>query len=352
MRVALIAPGPGAVGGQEAQAAAIQNHLMAEGHQVTRIPIDPLFPSSLSWLRRWPYVRTLLNQALYVPSLRRLREADVAHAFSASFWSFLLAPTPAIAAARHYRKRVVLHYHSGEAEAHLERWGLLVHPFLRWADDIVVPSEYLREIFARHGHRAHVIRNIVDTGRFRFRDRPPLKPRFLSARNLEPHYRVDVTIRAFSILKKRYPEATLTVAGSGSEENRLRDLAAGIGGGGVRFVGALGPPQMPALYDDADIFMNASAVDNQPVSVLEAFAAGLPVVSTATGDLANIIRHRTTGLLVPPADPEAMAGAASYFLGNPNRARFIARAARKEAEKYSWESVRESWLAVYTGGAA
>jgi glycosyltransferase involved in cell wall biosynthesis len=161
-----------------------------------------------------------------------------------------------------------------------------------------------------------------------------------------------VTIRAFSILKKRYPEATLTVAGSGSEENRLRDLAAGIGGGGVRFVGALGPPQMPALYDDADIFMNASAVDNQPVSVLEAFAAGLPVVSTATGDLANIIRHRTTGLLVPPADPEAMAGAASYFLGNPNRARSIARAARKEAEKYSWESVRESWLAVYTGGAA
>ena len=352
MRVALIAPGPGAVGGQEVQAAAIQNHLKAEGHQVTRIPIDPRFPSSLSWLRRWPYARTLLNQALYVPSLRCLRDADVAHAFSASFWSFLLAPTPAIAAARHYRKRVVLHYHSGEAEAHLERWGPLVHPFLRWVDDIVVPSEYLREIFARHGHRAQVIRNIVDTSRFRYRDRLPLKPRLLSARNLEPHYRVDVTIRAFSILKKRYPEATLTVAGAGSEAARLRELAAEIGGGGVRFVGGLAPRQMPALYEEADIFMNASAVDNQPVSVLEAFAAGLPVVSTATGDLANIIRHRTTGLLVPLADPEAMAGAASYFLGNPKRARSIARTARLEAEKYTWESVRKSWLAVYTGRPA
>ena len=349
MRVALIAPGPGSVGGQEVQAAAIQNHLKAEGHQVTRIPIDPRFPASLSWLRRWPYARTLLNQALYVPSLRRLREVDVAHAFSASFWSFLLAPTPAIAVARHYGKRVVLHYHSGEAETHLARWGLLVHPFLRRVDEIVVPSEYLKEVFERHGHRARVIRNIVDTGRFRFRDRPPLQPRFLSTRNLEAHYRVDVTIRAFSQLKKRYPEATLTVAGSGREEQRLRILAEALGAGGVRFIGAIDPARMPALYEEADILLNASAVDNQPVSVLEAFAAGLPVVSTATGDLGNIIRHRTTGLLVPVADPEAMASAASYFLGNPNRAHSIARSARQEAEKYSWEHVRKSWLAVYAG---
>jgi glycosyltransferase involved in cell wall biosynthesis len=352
MRVALIAPGPGSTGGQEVQAAAIQDRLREEGHQVTRIPIDPVFPSPLSWLRRWPYARTVLNQALYVPSLRRLREVDVVHTFSASFWSFLLAPTPAIAVARHYRKRVVLHYHSGEAEAHLARWGLLVHPFLRWVDEIVVPSQYLKDVFARHGHRARVIRNIVDTARFRYRDRPPLKPHFLSARSLEPHYRVDMTIRAFSELKKRYPEATLTVAGSGSEEKRLRGLARALGGNGVRFIGAVDQRQMPALYEAADILLNASVVDNQPVSVLEAFAAGLPVVSTATGDLANIIHHRTTGLLVPPADPEAMASAASYLLENPNRAQFITRSARQEAEKYSWASVRDSWLAVYTGRAA
>jgi L-malate glycosyltransferase len=349
MRVALIASGPGSTGGQEVQAAALQDRLREEGHQVTRIPIDPSFPPSLLWVRRWPYARTLINQALYVPSLKRLREVDVAHIFSASFWSFLLAPAPAIAVARLYRKRVVLHYHSGEAEAHLARWGLLVHPLLRWVDDIVVPSEYLKEVFARHGHRARVIRNIVDTERFRYRDRPPLRPRFLSARSLEPHYRVDVTIRAFSQLKARYPEATLTVAGSGSQEKHLRSLAAAVGGGGVRFAGAVDPREMPELYEEADILLNASVVDNQPVSVLEAFAAGLPVVSTATGDLANLIRHRTTGLLVPREDPTAMADAATYLLGNPNRAQMIARSARQEAEKYCWESVRSSWLAVYAG---
>ena len=141
MRVALIASGPGSLGGQEVQAAALQDRLREEGHQVTRIPIDPRFPRPLSWVRRWPYARTLVNQALYLPSLRRLRRVDVVHIFSASFWSFLLAPAPAIVASRLFGKRVVLHYHSGEAEEHLSRWGLLVHPFLRLVDDIVVPSE-------------------------------------------------------------------------------------------------------------------------------------------------------------------------------------------------------------------
>jgi len=352
MRVALIAPGPGALGGQEVQAAALQDRLRNDGHRVTRIPIDPRFPRLLSWVRRWPCARTLLNQAMYIPSLGRLRGVDVVHVFSASFWSFLLAPAPAIVASRFFGKRVVLHYHSGEAESHLARWGLLVHPFLRRVDDIVVPSEYLREVFARHGHRARVIRNIVDTGRFRYRERPPLRPRFLSARNLEPHYRVDVTIRAFSRLKMRYPGATLTVAGSGSQEKHLRGLVAALGAEGVRFAGPVDPRRMPELYEEADILLNASVVDNQPVSVLEAFAAGLPVVSTASGDLANLIRHRTTGLLVPREDPEAMADAASYLLGNPNRALLIARSARQEAEKYCWENVRSSWLAVYAGRPA
>jgi L-malate glycosyltransferase len=117
----------------------------------------------------------------------------------------------------------------------------------------------------------------------------------------------------------------------------------------VRFAGAVDPLRMPELYEEADILLNASVVDNQPVSVLEAFAAGLPVVSTASGDLVNLIRHRTTGLLVPREDPEAMVDAASYLLRNPNRAQLIARSARQEAEKYSWGRVRNSWLAVYAG---
>lgn len=348
MRIALIAAGIDILGGQGVQAKALVENLRKDGYEVAFIPINPRFPIGLQWLRRYPYARTLLNQTLYLPSLLSLRHADVAHIFSASYWSFVLAPLPAIVAARCFRKRVVLHYHSGEAEHHLARWGIFVHPWLRLVQEIVVPSEYLRNVFMRHGYPVRVIRNIVDTSNFRYRERMPLRPRLLSTRNLEPYYRVDNTLKAFALLKRRYPEATLTIAGYGSEEGRLRRLAGSLETDGIRFVGRVEPSGISRLYEQADLFVNSSVVDNQPVSVLEAFAAGLPAVSTGTGDIAAMVRHGETGLLVPTEDPETMAKAVMTLLENPDRARIMARRARREVENYNWPAVREAWAAVYS----
>ena len=350
--IALVAASPDILGGQGVQATALAAALRAEGVAVTFIPIDPRFPSGLRWLRRRRYVRTLLNEMLYLPSLARFRRADVAHIFSASYWSFLLAPAPAITMARALRKRVILHYHSGEAEDHLARWGALVHPWLRLVDEIVVPSDYLREVFARHGYRARVIRNIVDLSRFRYRERTPLRPRLLSTRNFEHHYRVDTTLKAFALLKRRYPGATLTVAGHGSGESGLRRMADRLGVDGIRFAGRVEPEAMPALCDQADIFVNSSVVDNQPVSILEAFASGLPVVSTATGDIKAMVRGGETGVLVPSGAPEETARAVATLLEQPQRALLMARRARMEVGEYAWPSVREAWAAAYAGGAA
>jgi glycosyltransferase involved in cell wall biosynthesis len=351
-RVAFVAPTLDILGGQGVQAAELIAGLRRDGVAVDVIPINPPFPRPLGWLRRRRYARTLVNQALYLPSLARLRRADVVHVFSASYWSFLLAPAPAIMAARALGKRVVLNYRSGEADDHLEHWGALVHPWLSRVDEIVVPSEYLRGVFARHGYRARVIRNVVDTGHFRFRERSPLRPRLLSTRNLEPYYRVDTTLRAFGLLRARHPEATLTVAGYGSLEASLRRLARETGGDAVRFVGRVERASVPALYDAEDIFVNASVLDNQPVSVLEALAAGLPVVSTGVGDIPALVRHGDTGLLVPPEDPPALAAAVTLLLEQPARARELARRGRALVGAFAWPRVREAWAAVYAGEAA
>ena len=351
-RVAMVAPSLDIVGGQGVQAQALLDALRRDGWDAWRVPIDPAFPTGLRWLRDLPYARTLLNEALYLPSLRGLRPADTVHVFSASYWSFLLAPVPAMAAARRWGKRVVLHYHSGEAEDHLGRWGRRVHPWLRLADEIVVPSEYLRDVFARHGYRTRVIPNVVDTSSFRFRPRHPLRPRFVSARNFESHYRVDNTLEAFAIVKRRHPGATLALAGGGSLEARLRERVFALGAPDVRFCGRRAPRDMPGFYDEADVFLNSSVVDNQPVSVLEAFAAGLPVISTATGDIGRMLRHGDTGLIVPADDPRAMASAATWLLERPGEALRMAQRARKEAEKYSWPAVREAWTETYLAGAA
>jgi len=344
-RIVIVAASLDLLGGHGVQAISLIGALAREGLPVTFLPINPVFPPGLRWIRGWPYLRTLVNQALYLPSLLRLRHADVVHVFSASYASFLLAPMPAMLMGRLLRRRVILHYHSGEAADHLARWGVFVHPWLKLADEIVVPSQYLANIFAAHGHATRVIPNIVSLTSFRYRDRSPLRPRLLSIRNLEPYYRVDVVLEAFARLKERLPEATLTVAGCGSEEARLKQMATP----GVRFVGRVEPADMPSLFEFSDVFVNASVVDNQPVSILEAFAAGLPVVSTPTGDISALVRHGQTGLLIPENDPDTLAAAVLALIERPLEALEFARASRREVSQFTWAAVRSCWLDVYGG---
>lgn len=348
-RVTMVAASLEILGGQGVQAFSLLERLQSEGHEVHFLPINPAFPAWLRALKRVPYLRTLVNQLLYLPSLCRLRHADTVHVFSASYWSFLLAPVPAMLAARALGKRVVLNYHSGEAEDHLQRWGRLVHPWLKLAHEIVVPSPYLKDVFARYGYRARVIRNVVDTTRFSYRERVPLRPRLLSVRNFEPHYRVANTLSAYVLLRQRYPDATLALAGYGSEEGELRRLAASLGADGIRFLGRVPPDSVQQVYADTDIFVNSSVVDNQPVSVLEACASGLPVVSTAAGDIPAMLRQGEAGVLVPPSNPAAMAEAIAALLENPARALALVRRARAEVERHTWPRIRAQWIEVYRG---
>jgi glycosyltransferase involved in cell wall biosynthesis len=347
-RIAIVAASLDILGGQGVQARSLVEALGRDGVPVVFVPINPRFPGGLRCIRRWRYLRTLVNQVLYVPSLLKLREADIVHAFSASYMSFLIATVPAMAVGRLLGKRVILHYHSGEASDHLAHWGVLVHPWLKLADEIVVPSEYLARVFADHQYATRVIPNVVNLARFEYRDRQPLRPRLLSTRNLEPYYRVDVILEAFALLKDRLPDATLVVAGQGSEEPRLKRMAPE----GVRFVGRVEPVQMPNLCASADVFVNASVVDNQPVSILEAFAAGLPVVSTSTGDITSLVRHGQTGLIVPHNDPPALAAAVIRLIERPLEALEMARAARRAVRWFSWPALRQLWDAVYTGADA
>jgi len=252
-------------------------------------------------------------------------------------------------AGRCFNKRVVLNYHSGEADDHLSHWGSLVHPWLRLAHDLVVPSRYLRMVFARHGYSARVVHNIVDVTRFRYQERAPLRPRILSTRNLDPYYRVDLVIEAFARFRREVPDAALTIAGYGSEERRLRDLATARGRESIRFVGRLDPGDMPRLYADHDIFVNASVLDNQPVSILEAFASGLPIVSTAVGDIPYLVRNGETGTLAS-ADPADLAGAIARVWNDPEGARAMARRGRAMLSRFTWQSVREAWLDIYSEG--
>ena len=350
IRVCLVAPSLDILGGQAVQAARLQRGLRhTPSVAVGFVPINPRLPGLLRLLQRVRYVRTIVTSVRYVWSLLRcLDDYDVVHVFSASYFSFLLAPTPAVLLARWYGKRVILNYRSGEAKDHLQRWGRTAIPVLRLADALVVPSGYLVDVFARFGLHARVIANIVDLDQFEFRARRPLRPVFLSNRNFEAHYNVACVLRAFALIQNRYRDARLIVAGDGSQRRQLHRLADELQLENVAFVGRVSPDRMPSLYAAADVYLNAPDIDNMPGSILEAFASGLPVVTTDAGGIPYIVRHGETGLLVPRGNHEGIAAAAIRLLQDASLSERLVGSAREECRRrYTPEPVLREWVRVY-----
>jgi glycosyltransferase involved in cell wall biosynthesis len=350
LRVLVVAPSFDILGGQAVQAARLMMRLREEPSlEIGFLPINPRLPGIFRKLQAIKYVRTVVTSALYVATLlARVRKYDVIHVFSASYFSFVLAPTPAILIAKLYGKKIVLNYHSGEAEDHLARWPSAIST-IRRTDELAVPSEYLVRVFARFGLRARAICNTIETEAFRFRARRTFRARFLSNRNLESHYGVDCVLRAFAMIQKQIPEARLTVAGDGSQRSALERLSRDLQLQNIEFRGRVDHEEVFALYDAADIYLNGSEIDNQPLSLLEAFACGLPVVTTTAGGIPDIVTHEGTGLLVQCGDYQAMADEAIRLLQDTELTERITSNAREECRKYSWNAVRGQWLSLYDG---
>jgi glycosyltransferase involved in cell wall biosynthesis len=173
----------------------------------------------------------------------------------------------------------------------------------------------------------------------------------LSTRNFEDLYNVACTLRAFGGLQRRYPEATLTLVGGGSEEPALRALAADLGLRHVRFAGRVAPDDIWRFYADADIYLQTPDIDNMPSSVLEAFASGCPVVSTNAGGVPAIVTDGEHGLLVDCGDHRAAAAQMIRLLEDPDLARRVTSRALEACERYRWGAVRAQWLSLYRGMA-
>lgn len=345
IRLILIAPAEPLIGGQAVQAQRLVSKFKLEDELDVRfLPINPQF---LAPLQKIKFVRTIVTTFRYLIGLLfSIPSADIVHVFSASFFSFYLSPAPAILIAKLFRKRVVLNYRSGYLEKHLTEWPAAIR-FMKMADEIVVPSGYLVDVFSKFGIEARSVVNFVDTENFEFRERTVLEPKFLSNRSFEGLYNVACVIRAFSKIKPEFPEATLSLAGNGILEKELRDLVDELRLEGVTFLGPLNQKEMAKAYWDCDLLLNSPNIDNMPNSLIEAFASGIPIVSTNAGGIPYLVDNGRTGLLVEVGDCEKLAGESMRILRNPDLARQIISNAKEESLKYEWTEVRSQWLSLY-----
>lgn len=351
VKVLLVGPSLDILGGQAVILQRLLERLRSvPGIDAHFLPVNPRLPGLLGRLQRIKYVRTLLTSIRYgMGLLTTVPDYDVIHVFSASYSSFVLAPTPALLAARLFRKPSVLNYRSGEAEDHFRRWRT-ARPTAALASRIVVPSGYLVDVFRAFDLTAEAIPNAVDLTDYRFRERGPCEPVFLSNRNFAPHYNVGCILQAFRIIRDRYPTARLYVAGDGAERGALEGLSRELELDGVEFLGQVPPERMTELYQQVDVYLNSSNVDNMPNSIVEAYASGLPVVTTDAGGIPYMVEHERTGLLVPVDDHEALAAAALRVLAEPELASVLSRCGRAKCEaEYTWQVALDGWVRLYEG---
>jgi glycosyltransferase involved in cell wall biosynthesis len=350
LRVLIVAPSLDILGGQSRQAVRLMEGLKREPDlEIGFLPHNPRLPGILRKLQSITYVRTVVT-TLYCLMLMfwRVRKYDVIHVFSASYYSYSLTVMPALFISRLYGKKSILNYRSGEAEDHLANWRTAV-PTIRWANEIVVPSGYLVDVFARYGLRARAINNIVELDRFTFRERQPLRPVFLTSRLLEPLYNVACVLRAFAIIQQHYPEARLTIAADGYLRPELESLARDLKLRNAEFIGFVPFEKMPALYDAADIYLSATNIDNMPSSITESMACGLNVVTTdGGGAIPYIMTNEVTGLIVDRDDHQALAAGAIRLLNDNEFALKLVRNAHEASRKFTWPYIRNEWLKLYS----
>jgi glycosyltransferase involved in cell wall biosynthesis len=286
-RIGLIGPLPPPPGGMANQTRQLARLLNAEGMHVELLETNA--PYKPAWIERIWGLRALFRLIPYLRILwKTAGEVELFHVMANSGWSWHLFAAPAIWIGWMRGVPVVLNYRGGEIEEFFQKSFHWVRPSLNRVSVIIVPSGYTADVLRRRGFDVRIVKNIIDMRRFAYREgerqvRQQMTggPHLLVTRNLEPIYDIPTALRVLQQVSRTFPQARLTVCGSGPDRSSLMRLADELGiSDAVTFTGNIDNLAIAALYRSADIMLNTSLADNMPVSVLEALACGVPVVST------------------------------------------------------------------------
>jgi L-malate glycosyltransferase len=348
-RVLLIAPTPPPYGGMALQAKLLKKMLEQDGISADLLGHTQTLPSPLQLWEQVPAVRTLLRAVIfYWRFWRRVRDVEVVHILAASWLNFLLVVCPAVVMGRSRAKRVIVNYRGGVAAKFLKYCGWLAKPVFQMADFVTTPSGFLAEVIQqRTGVPVSIVPNIIDFSTFRYRERLEFHPKMLVTRHLEKIYGIETVIRAYRHILREYPAASLWIAGTGSQEGRLRGLVSSWRLDKVRFLGYVDRKTLPSIYDQCDILLNASQVDNFPGSLLEASASGLAVISTNAGGIPFLYENGKNALLVEVGDWQALASEAMRAMRNPAITRRLGSASLELCQRCEWSNVRRTLYRVY-----
>lgn len=248
---------------------------------------------------------------------------------------------------RKLKKPYILTLRGGDlprfAEHHVRRVRRLLHG----AAAVTAPSAFLQRGLHRYRDDILLLPNPVDCRRYPCNVRPTLAPLLMWLRSFHSIYNPTLAPKVLKLVREKYPEARLTMVGGDREPGmRAATLAEAERLAVADACDLRGPvpkSDVPNVLCEGDIFLNTTNIDNTPVSVIEAMACGLCVVSTDVGGMRDLATHRENALLVPPGDERAMADAVLEILESNELAAQLSRNGRALAESCDWSTILPRW---------
>jgi L-malate glycosyltransferase len=237
--------------------------------------------------------------------------------------------------------------HGGNLPERLKKNPYLSKLIFMKAYKNVAPSKYLQSEFEKSGYtNVFHIPNTIEIKNYTFLERTFDTPKLLWVRAFSEIYNPKMAVDVYRSVKEKYPEAELCMVGPDKDGSLIstRTYAESLNLG-VTFTGRLSKQEWISLSENFNIFINTTHFDNTPVSVIEAMALGLPVVSTNVGGIPFLLEHGKTGLLVPDGNVLAMKQAIESLIQNPD-VRIIGSNARRKAELWDWEVVKNQWIEI------
>lgn len=249
--------------------------------------------------------------------------------------------------ARLFNVKYIPILHGGDLPKRIERSIWMSNLIFNYAYKNIAPSNYLKTAFEKKGYLTCFIPNVLEIEKYDFEKRKNLKPRLLWVRAFRHLYNPKLAIEVLILVKNRFPKATLCMIGPVKDDSfeivqelviqhKLEDS--------VEFTGVLSKENWHHKSKDFDVFINTTNFDNTPVSVMEAMALGLTIVSTNAGGMPYLIENNVEGILVGKNNSEQMAKAIIKLIQENNQE--LSKAARKKAESFNWKIVREKWFSI------
>lgn len=250
------------------------------------------------------------------------------------------------------RKKIILNLQGGDLPNGAKKYKIIINHLFRLSDYLVAPSPYLQKELSKYSNKAIlIIPNSINLDIYQFRLREILTPNILWLRTFAHLYNPYLLPKILHILKEKYGSVSLKIAGPIFNYDcfeQTMKLAEELGVKNmIEYCGAISKKEVPLFLQQGDIFLNTTNIDNHPVTVIEAMACGLCVVSTNVGGVPYLIEDGKNGLLVQKNNETEMADAICRLLNDCSLAKNISFNARKKAESFAWENIYSLWKKLF-----